>query len=117
MTSSKKLSTRSDGERERAKHIISRLRRCIDGLETGLRDYSTPIGLEAGEAITQTSIELAVVLAKLDAYMRAEQDQNQLLKIKQASKNFMEVYERVNDNNNWGSLGDVEDQLKEELTK
>ena len=112
MTSSKKLSTRSDGERERAKHIISRLRRCIDGLETGLRDYSTPIGLEPGEALTQTSI-----LAKLDAYMRAEQDQNQLLKIKQASKDFMEVYEKISDDNNWGSLGDVEDQLKEELAK
>jgi hypothetical protein len=110
MTSSKKLSTRSDGERERAKHIISRLRGCIDGLEIGLRDYSAPIGLEAGEAITQTSIEL-------DAYMRAEQDQKQLLKIKQASKDFIEVYERISDDNNWGSLGDVEDQLKEELIK
>ena len=49
--------------------------------------------------------------------MRAEQDQNQLLKIKQASKDFIEVYERISDDNNWGSLGDVEDQLKEELTK
>lgn len=117
MTSSKNLQNRSDGERERARHIISRLQRCIDGLEIALRDYSTPIGLEPGEAVTQTSIELAVVLAKLDAYMRAEQDQKQLLKIKEASKNFMEFYQIVSDDNNWGSLGDVEDQLKEELAK
>jgi len=66
--------TRSDGERERAKHIVSRLRGCLEAIEIGLKD-PLPIGNEAGEAVTKTAIELAVVLAKLDAYSRMEADQ------------------------------------------
>lgn len=65
---------RSDGERVRAEHVIKRLRGCLDGVEIALRDDMAPVGLEAGQAVSQTAVELAILLAKLDAYQRAELD-------------------------------------------
>jgi hypothetical protein len=65
---------RSEGERIRARHVIERLRACLQGIDLALDDESTPVGNEAGQAITQTATELAVLLAKLDAYQRTEQD-------------------------------------------
>lgn len=65
---------RSDGERIRARHTIARLRGCLDGVELALADARTPVGHEAGQALTQTAIELAVLLARIDAYQRAEAD-------------------------------------------
>ena len=65
---------RSDGERVRAEHVIKRLRGCLDGVEIALRDMNTPVGHEAGQAVTGAAVELAVLLAKLDAYQRAELD-------------------------------------------
>ena len=65
---------RSEGERFRADHAITRLRNCIEGIEIALRDHDTPIGYDAGNALTQTALELAVILARLDAYARAEAD-------------------------------------------
>lgn len=69
----------SEGERIRAKHVLDRLRACIKGVEIALQDESTPVGNEAGQAVTQNAIELAVLLAKLDAYQRAEQDQRSMV--------------------------------------
>lgn len=66
--------SRSDGERVRAEQVIRRLRACIAGIELALSDHDTPIGNEGGQAITSTAIELAVLLAKLDAYQRSEAD-------------------------------------------
>lgn len=66
--------TRAEGERTRAEHVIQRLRAVLDGVEIGLRDTTTPIGNEGGQAVAHTAMELTVVLAKLDAYQRAESD-------------------------------------------
>lgn len=65
---------RSEGERVRAAHIIERLRATIHGIEVALQDHRTPVGAECGQAITGTACDLAVTLAKLDAYQRAEND-------------------------------------------
>lgn len=65
---------RSEGERIRARHTIARLLGCIRGVELALDDVRTPVGHEAGQAVTQTAIELAVLLARIDAYQRAEAD-------------------------------------------
>lgn len=72
---------RSEGERLRAAHAIKRLRGCIEGIEIALRDHGEPIGYDAGNAITQTALELAVILARLDAYTRAEEDQRGMIPI------------------------------------
>jgi hypothetical protein len=72
---------RSEGERIRARAVLDRLRACIRGIELALDDEGTPVGNEAGQAVTQTAIELAVMLAKLDAYQRAEQDQRRMVPI------------------------------------
>ena len=66
---------RSDGERIRAREVLDRLRACIQGVELALDDENTPIGNEAGQAVTNTAIQLAMLLAKLDAYQRSEHDQ------------------------------------------
>lgn len=64
---------RSDGERERARHILKRFHSIVKAVEFALDDESSPPGYDSGEAVTRTAVELAVVLAKLDAYMRTEQ--------------------------------------------
>jgi hypothetical protein len=64
---------RSEGERFRATHAIGRLQSNLKALERSLREGGA-IGYDAGNAITQTAIELAVILARLDAYTRAEAD-------------------------------------------
>lgn len=72
---------RSEGERIRARAVIERLRACIKGIEIALDDKETPIGNEAGQAVTQTAIEISVLLAKIDAYQRSEQDQRSTVQI------------------------------------
>lgn len=72
---------RSEGERTRARVVLDRLRACLRGVELALDDANTPVGNEAGQAVTQTATELAVLLAKLDAYQRAEQDQRSMVRI------------------------------------
>lgn len=72
---------RSDGERERAVHAVSRLRACLDGVDIALRDHDTPIGNEAGNAVVHTAFELGILLAKLDAYQRIELDQHRMILI------------------------------------
>lgn len=64
---------RSSGERERARHILKRFHGIVQAIEYTIDDENTPPGYDSGEAITRTAVELAVVLAKLDAYMRTEQ--------------------------------------------
>jgi len=62
-------------------HVLTRLRACLDGVEIAVRDEGTPVGPEAGNAIMQTSFELGTILAKLDAYQRAELDQRAMIPI------------------------------------
>ena len=66
--------SRSGDERVRLAHTISRLRACIDGLEVALRDEHVPIGLDASQAVAMTAVEVSAVVARLDAYTRAERD-------------------------------------------
>lgn len=63
---------RSEGERVRARHILQRFHGIVKAIELALEDGSTPVGYDSGEAITRTAVELAVVLAKMDAYERME---------------------------------------------
>ena len=66
--------SRSGDERVRLAHTIARLRACIDGLEVALRDEHVPIGLDASQAVVMTAVEVSTVVARLDAYTRAERD-------------------------------------------
>lgn len=59
-------------ERTRIKHTVSRLRAMLDSLEIALT-MPGPIG-EAGNAIAQTGTEIAVEVARADAYERVEHD-------------------------------------------
>jgi hypothetical protein len=72
--------SRSEGERTRALHVLTRLRGCLEGVELALRDEGTPVGSEPGNAVMQTAFELGTLLAKLDAYQRAEYDQKTMVR-------------------------------------
>ncbi len=65
--------TRREGERVRVRHAIERMRAHLGGLEVALR-LPTPIGTEAAEGITRTALEIAMNIAKHDAYDQAERD-------------------------------------------
>ena len=64
--------SRADGERIRARHALARLRACLEATEIALRDDRSPVGYGAAQAVTETAVELAMTLARLDAYARAE---------------------------------------------
>lgn len=57
----------------RARHILDRMRGCLEATEIALKDPH-PIGYDAANALMQTAFELASTLHRLDAYQRAEED-------------------------------------------
>ena len=65
---------RSKGETIRARHVIERLSNCLKGVELALKEDNLPVGFEAGNAVCQTALELAVLLGRRDAYLLAERD-------------------------------------------
>lgn len=67
------MGTRTDGERTRLVHSVQRLRSILIGIETALK-VGGPVGLEASEACVHSALEIALQLAKLDAYDLAEHD-------------------------------------------
>lgn len=69
-----RVELRSDDERTRLRHEISKARAILDGIMLAIEDVSTPPGGDGGQAITQQATTIAVRLARLDAYMRAEAD-------------------------------------------
>lgn len=68
---------RSQGERERLRHSITRLRTTLDSLETGLK-MGGPVGNEAIGALVTGALEVSLQVAKLDAFELVEHDQLEL---------------------------------------
>lgn len=67
--------TRSEAERVRVGHHISRLRATLMGLEVALRDRAGgPPGADVAQALVHTASDLAMCLARIEAYERAETD-------------------------------------------
>lgn len=64
---------RSDGERIRIAQSISRLRASLDALELALRVDAPPSPSDA-QTVAHTAVELAYGVARLEAYLRAEED-------------------------------------------
>lgn len=65
--------TRAEGERERLLHSIARMRSTLIGLEKALT-MNGPVGLEAAQAVVMSATEIALQVAKLDAYDLVEND-------------------------------------------
>lgn len=58
---------RAQGERTRLVHSIERMRNVLVSLEKALQ-LPGPIGQEAGQALTQTAVEMAAQIARHDAF-------------------------------------------------
>lgn len=67
---------RSDGERERIRHHIDRLRATLSAVERAIEGSEIP-GPDVAQAVAHSGMDLACSLAKLEAYMRAEGDHEQ----------------------------------------
>ena len=65
---------RADSERIRARAKVRTLRAMLDAVALVIDDEKWPPGHEAAQAITSAAVDIAVMLAKIDAYMRAEAD-------------------------------------------
>ena len=67
------MSTRTDGERIRIAHSIERMRAILTAIE-GTLDVDAPPSPDVGQAIAHAGVDLACTLARLGAYMRADED-------------------------------------------
>lgn len=65
--------SRKEGERVRLWHAIERLRTTLESLEQALTT-THPIGNDVAQAVTMTAQEIAMQIAKYDAFDLAEQD-------------------------------------------
>ena len=63
---------RSEAERVRIAHAIKRMRATLDAVEMTL-DVDAPPGPDVQQAIAHSGLDLACSIARLEAYMRAEQ--------------------------------------------
>ena len=66
--------TRAQGERVRLRHTLERAIQILRGVEIALDHEHGPPGCDAAQAIAGVGVEIAMGLARLDAYMRAEGD-------------------------------------------
>lgn len=66
--------SRSDSERIRAREQVGRLLAMLGAISIDIEACGYPPGIEAAQAVTQASVSLAMTMAKLDAYVRAEED-------------------------------------------
>lgn len=66
---------RSDGERVRAREQIARMETMLESISHVLHDQWPP-GIDQAQAIVDAAALLAMTIAKLDAYLRAEGDSN-----------------------------------------
>ncbi len=64
---------RSDSERVRLKHALTRMRATIDNIEIGAK-FNSFIGQEAAQACVQSAFEVSTLISKIDAFELAEQD-------------------------------------------
>jgi hypothetical protein len=67
---------RSLGERLRIKHAITRLRAILVQIEMTL-DVDAPPGPDVGQAVAHAGCDLACSIARLEAYMRSNEDTTQ----------------------------------------
>jgi len=67
-------SSLSEGERIRAREMITRLRSTIDSIAKDIATSDIQIGLEPAQALITTSTLLVMTLARLDAYQHAEKE-------------------------------------------
>jgi hypothetical protein len=65
--------SRSQGERTRLEHSLKRARAQLDCIETALR-LPGPIGADVAQAIVLGALEIAMQVARHDAFELAEQD-------------------------------------------
>ena len=68
------MASRSNNERIRIQHQLDRLKDVINALEIALEDKGNPPSNDSVGALSQTTNELCISLAKLEAYDRAEKD-------------------------------------------
>lgn len=64
---------RSEGEKVRLRHALSRMRAHVDALMKSL-EMPVPIGNETVEAMSRTVFEIAMQVAKHDAYLTKEEE-------------------------------------------
>lgn len=62
---------RSEGEKVRMRHAIERMRASLNSLESAMKQ-PVPFGAAAAEAITGTALEIAMQVAKHDAFLLVE---------------------------------------------
>lgn len=67
--------TRSDAERIRARDHVKRLLATLHAIEVDIETKGHPPGINAAQAVIEAATSLAMTMAKLDAYVRAEQDE------------------------------------------
>lgn len=61
----------SEGERIRLAHAVSRLKATVKAMEIVLRTPGVPTD-DAGQSLVQVAVEISNLLAKINAYERAE---------------------------------------------
>ena len=74
MSDEEEPKTRSAAEIVRMRHAIARMRWMLQGLESAITQGNTPLGNDTAGAITQQALEIALQVAKHDAYLLAEDD-------------------------------------------
>lgn len=67
------ISDRQDGERTRLAHSIPRLRAILDGLEVAMRG-TYPIGTDVAQAVVEGALNVAMTIARHDAFEIAGRD-------------------------------------------
>jgi len=67
--------TRPDAERIRAREQVKRLIATLHAIEVDIETRNCPPGINAAQAVIEAASSLAMTMAKLDAYLRAEDDQ------------------------------------------
>lgn len=64
---------RASGERVRLRHSVERLRAQAGGIDKALK-LNGPIGHEAAQAVVTSALEIAMLIARHDAFARCERD-------------------------------------------
>jgi hypothetical protein len=55
------------------RHAITRMRATLDNLEIGIRS-GFPLGSDMAQSVTGTAVEIALLIAKADAFALAAED-------------------------------------------
>lgn len=95
---------KSDGERIRIDHIISRFKATISGLEIALKDKEYPPGRDISLSFVQTTNELVTALSRLEIMqeLEDEQTQNQTALVEE-TKEYKQLTEKLESSQEWYS--------------